>query len=205
VGSGRRLIITLLTSVLQQPEQWFGATTSERHGLQLLESGRPDLLFVTDPLEAGSGIALVRQAKQLHPGLPALVLLENDSPDNVRAALEAGCDGICVERRVGLGHLVAATRAVLGGGAYLDGPIVELMQHTSRGQVNGTLTPLTPREVQVLDCLVQGLSNAEIAAALYLSVETVRSHMKGIQRKLRARDRTHAAVIGLRLGLVQWD
>lgn len=203
--SGHRVLLSLLTALIGETGRWAGAVTTEHEAVSLLEQQRPDLLFLTDPLEEGSAVELVRQAKTRHPDLPCLLLLEHEGPELLRAALEAGCDGICVDRRVGLGHLLAATRAVLGGGAYMDGPVAEILRQTSRGQTCGIPAALTPREREVLEELVRGSSNAQIAGRLYVSVETVRTHMKAVQQKLQARDRTHAAVIALRLGLVRWE
>jgi DNA-binding NarL/FixJ family response regulator len=203
--SGQRVLLALLTTLTGETGRWAGAVTTEREAVSLLDERRPDLLFVTDPLEEGSGIELVRTAKTRHPDLPCLLLLKDDSPDVVRAALEAGCDGICVDRRVGLGHLLAATRAVLGGGAYMDGPVVVVLRQTSRGRGSGTPGALTPRELEVLEEVVRGSTNEEIARKLFVSEETVRTHIKAVIRKLNARNRTHAAVIALGLELVRWE
>ncbi len=205
VVSGHRLLISLLTGVASQSCHWFGATTCEPEALRLLRGGRPDLLLVLDPLEAGCALSLLREAKRLHPTLPCLLLLQKETPQRLLAALESGCEGICLERRVGFGHLVAATKAVLGGGFYLDAPLAPLLRRSSRGQTERAPLALSSRERDVLDLLVQGCPNAEIGQRLHLSVETVRSHMKSLQHKLNARDRTHAAVIGVRLDLVRTD
>jgi DNA-binding NarL/FixJ family response regulator len=203
--SGHRLLLALLTTITGETGRWSGAVTTEREAVDLLERRRPDLLFVTDPLEEGSSIELVRKAKTRHPDLPCLLLLKDDCPELVRAALEAGCDGICVDRRVGLGHLLAAARAVLGGGAYMDGPVVAVLRQTSRARSNGTPGALTPRELEVLEQVVRGATNEEIAQKLFVSEETVRTHIKAVIRKLNARNRTHAVVIALGLELVRWE
>jgi len=63
---------------------------------------------------------------------------------------------------------------------------------------------LTARETEVLSRLVTGASNSEIAQQLVVSLDTVKTHISNVLSKLQARDRTHAAVIGLRLGLIDW-
>ncbi|APD49074.1 response regulator transcription factor [Synechococcus sp. CS-602] len=205
IASGRRLTISLITGSIGPSSCWIGAATCEQQALALLERERPDLLIVTDPLEQGSGLALVSQAKKRYPDLSILLLLEQDSPDLLLAALESNADGICLERLVGFGNLLAATKAVLGGGAYMDGPVAAMLHRTSRGQIDGSPARLTPRECQVLEELVRGCDNDEIACRLGISPETVRSHCKAVKTKLMARNRTHAAVIALRLQLVRWD
>lgn len=205
IVSGRRLVISLITGSIGPSSRWLGAATGEETGLALLERERPDLLIVTDPLEQGSGIALVGRAKQRHPELAALLVLEQDTPDRLLAAVESNADGICLERLVGFGNLLAAAKAVLGGGAYMDGPVAAMLHRTSRGQIDGTPARLTPRERQVLEELVRGCDNEAIAARLGIALETVRSHCKALNIKLKAQNRTHAAVIALRLQLVRWD
>jgi DNA-binding NarL/FixJ family response regulator len=66
------------------------------------------------------------------------------------------------------------------------------------------LERLSPRELEVLALVAAGYANAEIAAELVIGVETVKTHLGAIRRKLQARDRTHAAVRGIWLGLVDW-
>ena len=205
IVSGRRLLITLITGTVGMPSQWVGAATDEEQGLALLRQQRPDLLVVTDPLENGSGCRLVRQAKQRYPDLACLLLLERDSPDILLAALESNCDAICLESRIGLGSVVAALRAVVHGrGVYMDAPVAAMLHRTRRGWIEGVPERLTPRELEVLQEMVQGFEGREIAVRLHISMETVRSHSKAILAKLKARNRVHAAVIALRLGLIRW-
>jgi DNA-binding NarL/FixJ family response regulator len=206
IVSGRRLLITLITCAVGEPGQWIGAATCEEQGLALLRVRRPDLLFVTHPLESGSGCQLVQQAKRLYPGLACLLLLERDSPDTLLAALESNCDGICLDRRVGLGTLAAAIKAVLGsGGVYMDTAVADMLHRTSRGWSDGEPERLTPRERQVLEAMIQGCETREMAQRFHISVETVRSHIKAVLAKLNAHTRLDASLIALRLGLVRWD
>ncbi|MCT0229372.1 response regulator transcription factor [Synechococcus sp. CS-1324] len=206
IVSGRRLLITLITHSVGEPAQWIGAATCQTEGLALLSRRLPDLLFVTHPLEAGSGCQFVREAKRLYPRLACLLLLERDTPDVLLAALESNCDGICLERRVGLGTLVAAIKAVLGtGGVYMDTAVAALLQRSSRGLGDGEPERLTPRQLQVVEAMLQGCETHEIAQRFHISVETVRSHIKAVLSKLKARTRLDAGLIALRLGLVSWD
>ena len=71
------------------------------------------------------------------------------------------------------------------------------------GDIQGTLMPLTPREMDVLELIVRGASNKIIAAALGISHQTVKNHMSSIFRKLSVNDRTEAAMIALRRGWVR--
>jgi DNA-binding NarL/FixJ family response regulator len=204
VASGRRLVISLLTGVVGDRCQWFGSATSEGEALELLSERQPHLLFVTHPLRPGSGLELVRRAKSLHPKLRCLLLLEEESPPQVRAALEARCDGICADRGVGFGHLVSATRAVLGGGFYMEPQLRDLLALARRASPDPAGPGLSARELEVLELVVRGYQNPQIAGRLHLSVETVRSHLKSAFQKLGASGRTQAAVKAVCQGLVSW-
>ena len=118
---------------------------------------------------------------------------------------ELGCNGVVVESQLAQGTMVDAIRAVIGGGLYANRMGVQALRTTHRGEGKQPLEPLTDREEQVLQLLVQGYTNREIAEALSVSAETIKTHVANILGKLQARDRTHAAVISLRLGLARWD
>ena len=91
---------------------------------------------------------------------------------------------------------------MLGGGLFLDRSLVGAFR---AGQEPGSgHERLSSRERQVLDRVVRGLSNSEIAGELMVSVDTVKTHVRNVLLKLRVRGRIQAVVTGLRLGLVDW-
>ena len=94
---------------------------------------------------------------------------------------------------------------LVGGGIYYPRKVVEILK-TMPVHANApeTFMELSQREIDVLRAIMMGLSNKEIAGQMFLSVETVKTHIKNIYQKLGARDRAHAAVIGLTRGLVAW-
>jgi DNA-binding NarL/FixJ family response regulator len=120
----------------------------------------------------------------------------------VERAIKAHCDGVVLQSRLGTGTMAAALRAVSGGGAYVDLSLREIFHSCPDG--SGPLEPLTERECQVLQRAALGESNQEIGRSLFLSPDTVKTHLARILRKLPARDRTHAALRGVRWGLIDW-
>ena len=97
---------------------------------------------------------------------------------------------------------MAALNAISGGGVYIDRSLTELFR---RGPGDGgPLEPLTGRERQVLSLVAAGDTNIEIGQRLFISPDTAKTHLRSLCRKLQARDRTHAAVLGLRWGLIGW-
>jgi DNA-binding NarL/FixJ family response regulator len=125
----------------------------------------------------------------------------------VYAALTAGASGFLL-KDVTPEHLVSAVRLVRDGDAMLAPAItrrlVERFAHRDADVpvTHRDLTVLTPRELEVLGLLAQGLSNAELAGRLHLSEATVKTHVARILAKLGLRDRVQAVVIAYRTGLV---
>ena len=125
-------------------------------------------------------------------------------PARLRAAVEAGCDGLCLESGMGLDAGTPALRAIRDGGTYIDRPLSELLRSRGAGQARGPVPDLSAREIEVIELVVAGLKNNQIAARLFISPETVKSHLTNLLNKLGARNRNHAGLLALRLGLVDW-
>ena len=200
---GNRALLSLFVGTVTRPGQLAGAATTEQEGLALLERHRPDLLLVTDQLEQGCGFRLVEECKAHHPEVRVLLFVGRvQRPAKLRAAVQAGCDGLCLESGLGLDAGTAALRAIRSGGTYIDRPLFELLRRREAGPASGPGSELSAREIEVLDLVLNGFQNHEIAARLYLSTETVKSHLANLRNKLGARDRTHAVVLGLSHGFV---
>ena len=123
----------------------------------------------------------------------------------LRQALQLGCNGVVVESHLAEGTMVDAIRAVAGGGIYADKPGVDALRSTNRGDGPDPLEVLSEREQEVLQLVTRGYTNKEMAEALIVSAETIKTHITNILGKLQAKDRTHAAVIGVRRGLVSGE
>jgi len=203
---GSRAQISFLVSSCINNGQIVGAATTEAEGMALVQRLSPDFLFVSDELEEGSGVDLVVAIKR-HPDGPRTLLMVREERQRtaIRRAFEAGCDGILLEEGMGLGVGLEAIRTVCGGGIFLDRALGPTLLSALEAQEAGHPQPtLSPRELDVLARLVRGESNADIAANLVISIDTVKTHLRNLLLKLRSRDRTQAAVRGLQLGLVDW-
>ncbi|MEV6511209.1 response regulator transcription factor [Streptomyces sp. NPDC051642] len=139
---------------------------------------------------------------------PRVVMLTTFDLDHyVYAALAAGASGFLL-KDVTPEHLVAAVRTVRAGDALLAPAITRrLVERFARrapetAALHRDLAALTPRELDVLRLLAQGLSNAELAAGLHLSEATVKTHVSHILAKLSLRDRAQAVVVAYETGLV---
>jgi len=135
-----------------------------------------------------------------------LILTTFDLDDHIHAALRAGASGFLL-KDTPPDDLINAVRVVAAGDALLAPSVTRrLLEEFSRSHVPGTPHPgvesLTTREVEVLEYLAGGLSNAEIADALFVSEATIKTHVSHILTKLDVRDRVQAVVVAYESGLV---
>lgn len=168
-------------------------------GARIIESERPDVAIVDLGLPGKDGIAVAREAKAMVPPPRVVVLTMRERENDVLAALTAGADGYCVKAS-GEETLLDAVRTVAAGGAFFDPRIahVVLRRLSSADSAVSGDSPLSPRETDILRLIADGVSNAEIAGTLHISLATVKTHVASILRKLAASDRAHAAAIAFR-------
>ena len=220
-----------LKAALQRQEgiQVVGEAANATQGLKLLEASKPDIAIVDIGLPDMDGIELTRRFKQIHPEIAeektkVLILTMHDSEDSVLAAFAAGADSYCM-KDISTDRLVEALHSTYGGNSWIDPAIATIvLRQVRQSPSNGGITeaekkvsigavepeyeqllenyPLTERELEVLELIVAGCSNAAIAEKLYITVGTVKTHVRNILNKLCADDRTQAAVLALRSGLI---
>ncbi len=170
---------------------------------------RPDVVLMDIRMPEMDGLEATRRilTTETEP-LPRVIILTTFDLDRyVYAALSAGASGFLL-KDVTPEHLVAGVRLVRSGDALLAPTITRRLieryavrdQHTAT--LHRDLSTLTPREVEVLQLLARGMSNAELATRLQLSDATVKTHVARILSKLQLRDRTQAIVVAYETGLV---
>ncbi len=213
-----------LRTVLKQHKEiiWVGEASNGIEGLQLLRQKKPDVAIVDLGLDDLDGIELTKRfkmAKQEKTKTKILILTINEEKQKVLAAFSAGADSYCL-KDIKIDLLIEALKATHQGNTWID-PVIA---HIILSQAKATLlpfsysnlttrrkpftenllkhNPLTQRELEVLQLIVDGYSNAEISEQLYITVGTVKTHVRNILNKLCADDRTQAAVHALRSGLV---
>lgn len=173
--------------------------------LPLLEEHPADLLLMDIRMPKTDGLVALAQVKSVHPKLPVILLTTYENPTFVARALSGGAAGYLL-KGVERDDLLETMRAVLAGDSTLNRDDF-LRALRSTGPVTGTKMdipePLTVREEEVLRLVTTGLSNKEIAALLFISDGTVKSHVEHILRKLGVSDRAQAAVWAVRNGLVE--
>lgn len=210
--------------------QVIGEAEKGKEGLKLLEKVKPDVAVIDIGLPDIDGIELTRkfkeyQAKTGHSNTKILILTMNDTEDAVLAAFAAGADSYYM-KETSINKLTEAIQASHSGNSWIDPAIANVVLQkmksglpmetapsdqaktvkiealeTEYEQVLETY-PLTQRELEILELIVEGCSNSQIAERLYITVGTVKTHVRNILNKLCADDRTQAAVRALRSGLV---
>jgi DNA-binding NarL/FixJ family response regulator len=165
-----------------------------REAVELTLHYRPDIV----------GIAATRRIVKEIPGQIVVILTTADDDEIGLLGLRAGASGF-LAKDVDIDALPQALQGALSGEAAISRRLsMKLIEHLRRapegtGGLRPVKSPLTPREWEVIDLLVDGKSTDEIAETLVLATETVRSHVKNILRKLDARSREEAVAIAQRM------
>lgn len=167
--------------------------------LDAVRSLEPDVVLMDVRMPGVDGLEATARIRREHPTVAVLVLTTFDLDEYAFGALRAGAGGFLLKDARG-DELVAAVRAVAAGEATLSPRItrrmIELVTASGLPEPRPvTPSTLTAREAEVLEAMGRGLTNAEIAGALFLSESTVKTHVGRILTKLPARDRVHAVLI----------
>ncbi|EAM50566.1 regulatory protein, LuxR:Response regulator receiver [Crocosphaera watsonii WH 8501] len=173
-------------------------------GVQKALELKPDLVVMDIGLPRLDGIAATKQIKEQLPDIHVVMLTSHTLQTEVVAALSSGADAYCI-KGASLERLLAAIEAAQDGATYLDPQIARLVLDNLKpptSEPNQNISLLSERELEVLKLIVEGKSNNQIAEDLYLSTNTIKTHVRGIMNKLAVDDRVQAAVVALRSGLV---
>jgi two-component system, NarL family, response regulator LiaR len=220
-----------LKAALQEREdiKIVGEAADATEGLKLLEMLRPDVATVDIGLPDFDGIELTRRYRALQADneelqTKLLVLTMQNSEESVLAALGAGADSYCM-KDIESDKLTDALVSTYEGNSWIDPTIADIVLRQIRQESQENIAnkgvksrtiqsvepdiekavenyPLTTRELEVLELIVSGCDNAEIGKRLYVTVGTVKTHVRNILNKLCVDDRTQAAVRALRSGIV---
>lgn len=202
---GQRAMLCFYLAGHLGPRQVVGAFTTAGEALACTAEHQPSFLLTNDHLEDGSGLELVLTVKQRWPKVRTLLLITREHRvAQLRAVINAGCDGLLLESSLGMGVASSAVKAVCHGGVVVDRGVVELLQAGSHHDRGPSAETLSQRELEVLALLTRGDNNAEIASQLVIAIDTVKCHVKSLLLKLGAKGRTQAAVLALEEGLVDW-
>lgn len=165
----------------------------------------PDVAFVDLGLPDGDGVELVRRLQQRWPETPLIVLTVARADHRVLAAFNAGARGYLLKEDVG-DRLTYAVDEALAGGAPMSASVarrvLRLLARVPEAAAAPDGEPLTERELNVVQMLASGCSYVQAGASLSISVNTIRTHVRNVYKKLAVSSKTEAVMAALRLGLL---
>ncbi len=169
--------------------------TNGRQAVTLFRESRPDVALIDMRMPIMSGFEAVTLIRNEFPGAHLLALSTYDGQEDVYRACQAGVRGY-LTKDVLDDELIKAIRKVYRGVKYFASPIAAMLENYPHGPV------LSARELEVLELIVPGLSNRQIATALGIAEFTVKNHVRSILSKLAVDDRTQAATSAIQRGIV---
>jgi DNA-binding NarL/FixJ family response regulator len=179
------------------------AATSAADALALARAEPPDVVIMDFRLGPDSGVELVARMREVADGCHVLMLSAIAQVTDVLEALRGGARG-WLAKTSDIDELLRAIRGVMCGDAWLSpcllGSILPQLLTGELGSTDDRLSGLTAREREVLDCMVDGLTRTQIAARLYISANTARTHTQNLLAKLDAHSSLEAVSIALRYG-----
>jgi DNA-binding NarL/FixJ family response regulator len=189
-----------------QPDLTVVATAADgRDAVRIATELSPEVVLMDVRMPVMGGIDATRALQQLPMPPKVLILTTFDLDEYVYDALRAGASGFLLKDATPE-HILEAVRVIGAGDALLAPNITRrlITEFAARSQLRPLprLADLTPREREVFDLVAAGLSNAEIAAKLYLAEQTVKTHVSAVLLKLGLRDRVQAVVLAYESGIV---
>jgi two-component system, NarL family, response regulator DegU len=183
-----------------------GEAPDGAEAVRLVQSLRPDVVLMDVSMPSLDGVEATRQIGRIAPESQVVMLTMHADGDVMARAIQAGAVGYLV-KDCSIEEVVETVRQAASGEATLSpglaGSMLADVKKTARTNGGGDTPTISAREEEVLQLVADGLSLPEVAAALYISVKTVKNHLASIYAKLDARDRTQAVLRAVRMGIIR--
>ena len=171
-----------------------GETDRADHLAAMLDAAPCDVLLLDLQMERGTLVEVAAMTERAK----VIVVTASELPDDALAAIRAGASGI-VFKRFAIETLMDAIRAVAGGQVWMP---PTLQAHIAAAMREPPRDPLTPREREIVRHVALGLRNAEVGKRLFISEDTVKTHLNNIFQKIGVRDRVQLTLYAIRLGII---
>jgi DNA-binding NarL/FixJ family response regulator len=173
-----------------------GQAVSGEEAVVVFNDAMPDITLMDLQMPGAGGVEAVSEIRRQHPSARVIVLTTFDGDEDIYRSLQAGARGYLLKGMTS-DQLISAIRAVHNGQSIIPGPVAEKLAERMTSQ------QLTARELSVLERIVAGRANKQIASDLFISEATVKTHINSLLAKLGVVDRTQAATAALQRGLVR--
>lgn len=201
VREGLKMILELEDDIAVK-----GIATSGLEALEMAGKCNPDIVFMDIKMSGVSGIEATRLLCNKFPGIKVIMLTVYNDTSYIMQAIQAGAKAY-VLKNAGRKELIEIIRKVQRGDQILDPALTEKLfdrfRDDSVADTSSSKPILTKRELEVLAGLVSGWNDKQIGDNLHISTHTARTHIKHIYKKLGVSSRSQAAVMALKLGLVE--
>ena len=195
-----------------------GASTNANEILEIVRSDNPDVAIIDAGLLSADSLEIARQMRHLFPQMAIMILTPSEDEERLFQAIKVGAAAYYT-RNITPEELQEAVRKVSVGEYLINDDVLSKPQLASRvlksfrelaveeetSATKDLYSPLSGREVEILDYIARGNSNKEIAKSLKISDQTVKNHITSILKKLSVNDRTAAVVHALRHGWIKMD
>ena len=191
-----------------------GEADSSRSAIEAAEALSPDVILMDASLPSPGGIETTQRIRRELPAIAIIVMAADEDEEALFASIKAGAAAFVV-KDITPEDLIHVVRRVSGGEFLINDKVFAKPAVASRvlkefrelaiyGQDAAPIfAPLSPREVEILDNIAQGMTNKQVAYTLSISEQTVKNHMSSILRKLAVNDRTQAVVYAMRQGWIR--
>lgn len=163
--------------------------------IEVYDDVLPDVVLMDLRMPGIGGVEAILAIRKKHPDARVIVLSTYDWDEDIHRAMQSGAKSYLL-KDMSIEEIASTVRAVFAGDTSLPPLVAQRLSERSQRE------QLTERERDVLESLIKGRSNKEIASSLCISEDTVKSHLKTLFAKLRVRDRTGAAIEAIRHGIV---
>lgn len=177
------------------------------NAINYVKSNKTDLILMDIAMPVLNGIDATLEIKKINPNIKIIMLTSISEKEKVLSAFNSGANAYCL-KTIKINDLVNVIKTVMDGGIWIDAGIasfiMDILQSDfaiDKAKSNHDFN-LTQREKEILKLISDGLCNKDIAEKLFLSIHTVKNHVKSIIQKLYVEDRTQAAVLALKENII---
>jgi two-component system, NarL family, response regulator LiaR len=179
-----------------------GEADSGKRAVSLVKDTKPDVVLMDLLMENGTGIEATREILSFYPECKIIIITSYYDDEQVFPAIEAGAFSYML-KTASASEVIRAIEKASRGETVIEPKVANKMMKRLRPQERKPHDELTERELEVLKCIGEGMTNQQISEELFIGVKTVKTHVSNILGKLSLSDRTQAAVYANRNGLIK--